>query len=458
MKRALPLGLGVLALVTTIALICDGIVLAVQTTKGSSVWATSIIATILEAIVLSMLAWFVLTTCSQALATLLRRSSPRRLAASFTLAGIACLFASAMVIATIVCLSNEPGAVGPHRSSQAQLGATATILAVAVACQLGFLAAHYFLCRRTDNQDDAAAHNDAELRSSPTSRLKSVPYSRTRPSLAKNQETDSKSSMESGFTEELKAGYQGVSSPRPSLSPSLHHASSKTKLAPLPEKQRPQSLETVRQRPSADGSDKSSLYSRHTQDLPSPGLVKPRLLETIPASPTVANDPAMSLAADLEPPPPIMQRSRSFSPVGEERRSRQRTQSPAPSAEEANIHPLFRSDSPTPPPLASSGTSVVASPDAGKIIPHRPSMQSMRRLRSSSSASTLSPLSRRNSLEAPSIKKPRDEQGSILEVDEESAADTDVEILPPIPDFVMGAGNRHSLTRYNSKKSEHEQS
>jgi hypothetical protein len=55
------------------------------------------------------------------------------------------------------------------------------------------------------------------------------------------------------------------------------------------------------------------------------------------------------------------------------------------------------------------------------------------------------------------LKKFRDEQDSILEVDEESGGETEADAQSPIPDFVMGAGSRLSLTRYNSKKSEHEQ-
>jgi hypothetical protein len=94
----------------------------------------------------------------------------------------------------------------------------------------------------------------------------------------------------------------------------------------------------------------------------------------------------------------------------------------------------------------------VAAPDAGKVITQRPSNQSLRRVRSSSLASTSSPLSRRSSFEAPSLRRTVDERDSILEVDEEDEETETDELASPIPEFVMGAGSRSSLTRYKSKK------
>jgi hypothetical protein len=67
-------------------------------------------------------------------------------------------------------------------------------------------------------------------------------------------------------------------------------------------------------------------------------------------------------------------------------------------ADEAHIHPLFRSDSPTPPPVASPGTIVTASPLSGQVLPQagragggrsaspRPSLASTRRTPSRASS------------------------------------------------------------------------
>jgi hypothetical protein len=69
---------------------------------------------------------------------------------------------------------------------------------------------------------------------------------------------------------------------------------------------------------------------------------------------------------------------------------------PGASGDEAHIHPLFRSDSPTPPPFASPGTVVVASPLSGQVLPQagrtgrsaspRPSLASTRRTPSRASS------------------------------------------------------------------------
>ena len=65
------------------------------------------------------------------------------------------------------------------------------------------------------------------------------------------------------------------------------------------------------------------------------------------------------------------------------------SRSRAPSAEE-NIHPLFRSDSPTPPPSASVNTNVNAAPGAGVLVSER----ALKRMRSGSIPASPSPLIR----------------------------------------------------------------
>lgn len=451
MKRALPVGLGLMALAMTIALISDGIALAIQISDNSTVRTTSIILAALEAIVWAMLAWFVSTAVFDSMSSLLRRSSTHRLFLSFGCAGLACLLAAILSIVNIVCLANLGDSDRSSDAKQSHLLTSSVILPVTVACQLSFLGVYFLSCRRNKDEGAESLYTNDEYRPSPKFHVKSVPYSKTRPSLAESRPGTSQESFE--MTLESKKSFQVSASPRSSMSQSIRSMPSKSRLEAIKEKQRLPSLDSNACRPSTDEHDE---WDAQKSSSPSfPALPKPRLLETIPASPVV---PERMNLTDLRPPPPIRQRSRSYSPVAS--RSRSRTSSPTPSCstEELNIHPLFRSDSPTPPPVASAGTSVMASPDAGKVLPHRPSNQSLRRLRSSSACSSASPLSRRTSFETPSLKKPCDEQDSILEVDEDddSATVTEEELIPPTPEFVMGAGCRSSLTRYNSKRSDHQ--
>lgn len=168
--------------------------------------------------------------------------------------------------------------------------------------------------------------------------------------------------------------------------------------------------------------DRYSSHSRNnSNETPYPMAPKACFLETIPASPTVLDKPALeiSLISDLTPPPPV---------AYEEDRGRHRPST----GNEAHIHPLFRSDSPNPPPIASAGTRVIAAPDAGKVIQNWPSNQSLRRMRSASQSSSHGPLSRSSSIETSGRGRPQTSRESILEEDEEVA---EIE-SPQIPDYV----------------------
>lgn len=461
MRGSLSLALGSLALLTTIALISDGIVLAVQISNESLVRTTSLISVALEAIVLAMLAWFASTTVLNSMASLLRRSSAKRLSLSFGCAALACLLAAAMTIVNIARLANLVDAEGSSTSKQSYLVASSVIFAITVTCQLTFLGVYFLTCRRSHDEGTESLYTNDDSRPSPKFHVKSVPYSKTRASMAESRPATSAESVDTGLLDDMKPHFHVSASPRSSMSHSIRSVPSKTRLGAIKEKQRLPSLDSNACRPSVDDHDNwdaSSGYSRQETSPTFPAFPKPRFLETIPASPIISEGPKdMDMASNLQPPPPIRQRSRSYSPAARTPRSMTSSPTPSTSTEEAHIHPLFRSDSPTPPPVASPGTSVIASPDAGKVLPHHPSNQSLRRLRSSSAASNSSPLSRKTSFDAPSLKKPCDEQHSILEVSEEGEeTETEEELAPPIPEFVMGAGCRSSLTRYNSKRSEHE--
>ena len=112
---------------------------------------------------------------------------------------------------------------------------------------------------------------------------------------------------------------------------------------------------------------------------------------------------------------------------------------PSPAVSEAHIHPLFRTESPVPPPEATPGTSIVASPLADQIIacPTRPYM----RMRSNSNL--------RNNTTSPSPLAPAQNlRGRTVSpyAGSRTPSPPSREMTPPIPDFVLNSSPRSSLS------------
>jgi hypothetical protein len=167
-----------------------------------------------------------------------------------------------------------------------------------------------------------------------------------------------------------------------------------------------------------------------------------RFLETIPASPTGSRSPSPGFPLDLEP-PSRRRRSRSHSPATTMMVKHRGDAAPSPTGSEAHIHPLFRTDSPTPPPSATPGTIVTAAPGAGQAIIDR---QSLHRMRSGSLPNSSSPLGHSRSL---------DDMASTLKDNDESGrppSPPEREMTPPIPDWILGAGPRNSFSGYSRRK------
>lgn len=131
--------------------------------------------------------------------------------------------------------------------------------------------------------------------------------------------------------------------------------------------------------------------------LPQPSISCPN---SPPSSPLEFPNFAAMFPPPSTPPSPTLQHSfprpsTRSGPVSRSRtvsRSRPGSRSRAPSSED-NIHPLFRTSSPTPPPSASAGTNVTAAPEAGQLISER----MLKRMRSGSLPSSPSPLVRSES-------------------------------------------------------------
>ncbi|RSL38629.1 hypothetical protein CEP54_016397 [Fusarium duplospermum] len=121
---------------------------------------------------------------------------------------------------------------------------------------------------------------------------------------------------------------------------------------------------------------------------------KSHVLGVMPGSSTASKTPSPHEEIPLEP-PRIWARSRGYSPICPGRKQL----SSQPSMSELHIHPLFRSDSPTPPPIITPGTAVVASPNAGKVISHRQSLRSLNQMCDVSNPMVPSPLDHSESMD-----------------------------------------------------------
>ncbi|KAI9786837.1 MAG: hypothetical protein M1839_005068 [Geoglossum umbratile] len=98
------------------------------------------------------------------------------------------------------------------------------------------------------------------------------------------------------------------------------------------------------------------------------------------------------------------------------------------SLREAHIHPLFRSDSPTPPPTASPGTVVRASPLGGQVF--NGSIQSLKQARSGVFTLNASPLVRSQSFDGETATQ----------------RPSSIEIPPPLRDFILPPSPRSNPT------------
>jgi hypothetical protein len=157
------------------------------------------------------------------------------------------------------------------------------------------------------------------------------------------------------------------------------------------------------------------------QSAPSRGTVLEPIPGSRPASPARALDGPFTLVSDgrdspaLAPPPKmVLDTSRPSSPV----------------VSESHIHPLFRTESPTPAPPMSSGTSITASPLATQMISCPPRPYSRMRSNSGRAASP-SPL-----LHSQSLQDLHSSNAS-LKRQARSPSPPSREMTPPIPDFIL---------------------
>ncbi|KAF4460021.1 hypothetical protein FALBO_13207 [Fusarium albosuccineum] len=432
------------------------IVLTLHIPGESSGRTLSQVSVALQAVVLVALSWFLSTYASASF----RYWSIRCLGVDYGACLLAILFATVATVATLIQLSKSTIDKDDKllRANENDfLVGLSVALGLAFAFQIGFLSVHFFIMRQSDQkalplhtlEEDRQAHS-FRFKSS----VKSLRYSQTTPDpepISRMMNSMDSRTPPSSIGGRSRAGT--ITSIKVQLSNAIRPVTSKTQLI-TGESRRPISMDSTPCRSSEDAFDTWDTSSVDTQNrqvvmeaTTPPQQTKGHFLETIPGSPTASRTPSPNNEMPFEP-PRIRARSRSYSPVP----SRREQPSPQPSISELHIHPLFRSDSPTPPPIATPGTVVVASPNAGQVITHRQSLRSLNQMRVASTPVVPSPLSHRDSMDS---RRLRDEQGSIREhreAETDSQTSSERPITPPIPEWVLGAGSRSSWTGYNSRK------
>ncbi|KAK0646283.1 hypothetical protein B0T16DRAFT_429151 [Cercophora newfieldiana] len=470
--RILPAGLGALAILPTTAILVIHIILAhslADPNPSSAVRVTAIVAAIFEAAVLVVIS---------AIASSYLFSWPwlARLRSFggmwFGIGLFLCTVAAALSVSHLVCLSNThfeaPTTILGSKVPNFLVGSSVT-LGLAFATQLVFLVFHFVASRFHNQEGRLSAETAEDGRRTPRYEVKSIAYHKTSPFGSKLRGSMSMESRSPPGSSAGRSVSDTMSSIRSSLSNVVHPITSKTKL--LPGSQRSSrrltgsgdSFHLNDQRPSAvedgfDSWDTSAVDPQNRQTVlqtsPTP---QARFLETIPASPTTSRSPSPGTPLDLEPPPRSRRRTRSFSPgppqLGPTQQRGRLTQQPNHS--ESHIHPLFRSDSPTPPPTATPGTVVIAAPNGGQVLSDRASIRTLTRMRSGSLPTVPSPLSQQGSFDSfprrPGTGSPelREEEEDELQVPVDG---TERKMTPPIPDWILSAGSRTSFSGYTSRR------
>lgn len=479
--RVVPTILGIIAVLATTAILVIHCVLAHSLLDwNTSVRVAAVLSAVFEALVLVLLGWLIALDLRPWIS-----GSPRPAFNNiwFGTSLLLCAVAAAASIAVVVRLSDS----SPTTLPSYILGSTATgflvgssvALGLSFALQLIFLVIHY-ITSMVDTRDRARSPEfGTESRRLPLPQVKSIPYDRTAPVATKAREEismDSRSPPSPPGSSGGRSATETMSSFRSSMSHFVRPISSKTRLLPSSQRssRRVSSLDSnafherssVATEDGFDSWDTSAVDPQNRQTvLQSSSPVPGRFLETIPASPTTSRSPSPGTPLDIEP-PKTRRRSRSYSPAGSVHsvQSQRRAFTEHQSASESHIHPLFRSDSPIPPPAATPGTVVTAAPNAGQVISDRQSIRSLHRMRSGSLPTGPSPLSRQGSFD--DFHRSRMEKGSSIspsvspelreepeEEEPKEPQETERKMTPPIPDWILSAGSRLSLTGYNSRKS-----
>jgi len=469
-SRGLPLALGALAVSSEVAVLTFDIIFAITLSRNSSPVKANVVAIVASGLGSVSVALLLLLLARQ-----VRYRNGARVQDlghgrqhTYLLAGFAGVFGtlSAVASAVLLAIMRNRQADLPKRTIHSSTQSLVNGAFIAWAISL-LLQAVFIICMVIIQRKDFQQHMQPYRAGTQTQNFEEMQES-SREGVSSAQANDSyrgTPSMESRSpppsSGRSRAGSDTMSSFRSSLSQVVRPISSKTKLIQHNHKvpyYRPTSIESTHRETNPavedgfDSWDTSGVDAESRQAVESVSPTPQRFLETIPASPTTSRSASPGFPLDLEP-PQSRKRSRSYSPANSFRDLPRapRTTSPIESKHEAHIHPLFRTDSPTPPPAATPGTIVTAAPGAGQVISDRHSIRSLHRMRSGSLPS--SPLVHSASLDsmrrAMQDREAREEREEWERLEEAGGERT---LTPPIPDFILNGGPRNSMAGYNSRK------
>lgn len=374
----LSIGIAWLWLVAVIAILSEaalvGIIARLVTTTldNSDIEGVSLAATIFDILTLA----FLLAVTVTILPSLNR--SVRRSAQPFTRAG-GILGAAVTLVASVISMyvlawTYSPERLGQNDSSSQRLASAGfAVWALALTSQLMLLC----LLALQQTQRDDGTQEETRERLPPASSSKrsiSVHLKSLAPPLP---------FFPASPTYSTTSSQSPRSSLRHSLHQSVHPVTSKTRLTlsnPFSGKgtQNTQSRETSIDGARNDGFqswDTSAVQTFAEHPMQQQRAVQRARLETIPGSRPAS--PAKPLDGPFpDPPTPeeptLPQSPASFAddsiPSPFRNASVSTSRRPSTANSQSHIHPLFRTESPAPPPLASPGTTVTASPLAGQVL------------------------------------------------------------------------------------------
>ncbi|KUI64742.1 hypothetical protein VM1G_00253 [Cytospora mali] len=449
--------LGTFAVSTTATLLALNIVLALRCSNPtSSTRITAIISSVLQLAVLALLSWILFAS--------IKRETKIVTGLFFGSGIVLCAIAGALTVATLICLSSS-AALG-----STTLGFVAGISIALVASfvtQLLFLVARFIIDRPQDESRTKSPNMQEVGWRFPTTRVKTIPYSST----STPEPATRNVSMESKYPPSA-GGFSAAetfSSMASSLTNIVRPMSSRTRLLSSSHNSLRSDTFSRRDRRSTsedfDSWDVSSVDPQNRQTVleSSSPITGGHFLETIPASPTTSRSPSPGTTLDLDV-ARQRRRSRSYSPTSMRTplQPPQRAFTQQVSVSESHIHPLFRSDSPVPPPLATPGTVVIAAPQAGQIISDRESIRSLGRIRSGSLPVAPRPLTRTGSTDTFAHRNGSfDTFGHLnktsFSVGSDGGRSSDEagqerKITPPVPDYILNAGSTTSLHSHKVRK------
>ncbi|KAF7879359.1 hypothetical protein EAF04_000555 [Stromatinia cepivora] len=462
-SKVLPLSLGFLALASETVMLTFNIIFSVTISKHhtpNKASVSSYIASGLGVVTEALLVLLVIRQIRYQNHIQDRGNGRLRI---YLFAGLTSVFTilSAIATALSLCFMRQDLSLLPMKilSSQAQsmtMGGF-VIWSISLASQAIFLICLVVIQRKDFHQQiqpyitESERHTSSEMqqRSQPQSvhegydyeRNSSIEKSQWSTSVRSRSGSDPKRSMGS-----IRSSISNVVRPITSKTRLIHSNSQRSNNFRAPSIDSAQRETIVSIEDDFDSWNTSGVDAQSRQVIESASPSPPRFLETIPASPTGSRSPSPGFPLDLEPPRPA--RSGSYSPAGSIRsgksvyRARTGAMSPENTNEE-NIHPLFRSDSPGPAPAATAETIITAALGAGSItLSDVHSIRSINRLRSES----LPPLMHNPSLD--SIRRAIEEEDMGLSQE----AEGERSLTPPIPEWILGAGPRSSMSEYNRKK------